>query len=81
MVGSYAHEFAQHELVGRGGFGTVHRCTHALDGTEYAMKKVLLSSNIREHVRLQKVRREVTILAKLSHQHIVRYYQVPTLLL
>ena len=78
----YASEFQELSALGRGGFGTVFKCTNALDGRLYAIKKIrimselgfdgLLSLHFKE--KLHRVLREVKILALLDHPHIVRYY-------
>ena len=79
----YNSEFEEIIALGRGGFGTVFRCKNALDGREYAVKKVLIRhrQGINEQhpaeeftLRLQRVLREVKILALLDHPNIVRYY-------
>ena len=79
----YNSEFEEILSLGRGGFGTVVRCKNALDGREYAVKKVLIRHRQSRHEqqpgkeftqRLQRVLREVKILALLDHPNIVRYY-------
>ena len=69
----YRKEFEEQEKLGKGGFGTVYRVRNKLDGHGYAMKKVRLSSSHDD--KLEKVLREVRILALLDHPHVVRYYQ------
>ncbi|XP_054018331.1 interferon-induced, double-stranded RNA-activated protein kinase [Dryobates pubescens] len=51
--------------IGEGGFGMVFKATAKLDKRTYAVKRVLFTD---------KVLREVTTLAKLEHENIVRYY-------
>jgi len=36
----YSSEFTEMSALGRGGFGTVYKCTNTLDGREYAVKKI-----------------------------------------
>lgn len=71
-------EFIEGSKLGRGGFGTVYKCRNRLDGHDYAVKKIRLSSDARWRQQLAKVLREVKILALLDHPNIVRYYQVRT---
>ncbi|KAJ1452590.1 kinase-like domain-containing protein, partial [Pelagophyceae sp. CCMP2097] len=71
----YSLEFEERSALGDGGFGTVTLSVNRLDGTEYAIKKIRLSSAIRWRPRLDKMLREVKILALLDHPNIVRYYQ------
>jgi serine/threonine protein kinase len=70
----YKSEFRELAPLGRGGFGTVFRCENALDGREYAIKKVWIPSGEEFSQRLHRVLREVKILALLDHPNIVRYY-------
>jgi len=67
----YREEFIQDIRLGKGGFGQVYRARHALDGVEYAVKKVLLTGSERAQERAV---REATCLAKLDHPNVVRYY-------
>ena len=71
----YEREFDEREKLGRGGFGTVAKATNKLDKIDYAIKKIRLSSDVTWRPRLDKMLREVKILALLDHPHIVRYYQ------
>lgn len=69
----YRTDFEEKERLGEGGFGTVFRAVNKLDGVEYAVKKVCLStSSSKENER---VLREVRHLAVLDHPNIIRYYQ------
>jgi serine/threonine protein kinase len=74
----YESEFEEKVPLGKGGFGTVFRCKNALDGREYAIKKVIIRHDISQpqefSQRLHRVLREVKILALLDHANIVRYY-------
>jgi len=67
----YATEFVEGALLGTGGFGAVYMATNRLDRVTYAVKKIhiILSS----HVLLLKILREASLLAKISHPHIVSY--------
>mmetsp|Transcript_4749 Transcript_4749/g.10776 ORF Transcript_4749/g.10776 Transcript_4749/m.10776 type:complete len:1553 (+) Transcript_4749:165-4823(+) len=78
----YTSEFTEILPLGRGGFGTVFRCQNALDGREYAIKKIKIMSQlsmdgkVTKHFsqKLHRVLREVKCLALLDHPNIVRYY-------
>ena len=82
----YTTEFRELEPVGRGGFGSVFRVRNELDGREYAVKKIRISSRQAaaeadgggtvtiDKRKLDRVLREVKILALLDHPNIVRYY-------
>jgi len=71
----YASEFDEEGALGKGGFGTVFECRNVLDGRQYAIKKVSIHGDDRSFKqRLDRVLREVKILAVLDHPNIVRYY-------
>lgn len=77
----FQSEFDQKNPLGRGGFGTVFQCENALDGSQYAIKKIRIKSQLdldgkvtkRFSQKLHRVLREVKILALLDHANIVRY--------
>ncbi len=71
----YALEFLERGRLGKGGFGAVYKSVNRLDGHDYAIKKIYLSSDVRNRRQLERVLREVKILAFLDHPNIVRYYQ------
>lgn len=78
----YRSEFKETLPLGRGGFGTVFQCKNALDGGEYAIKKIKIISQLSDDgkvtkhfsQKLHRVLREVKCLALLDHPNIVRYY-------
>ncbi|KAG7371225.1 WD40 repeat-containing protein [Nitzschia inconspicua] len=75
----YASEFEELGALGKGGFGSVFQCKNALDGRNYAIKKVRIRRSAKlsqaEFSRqLQRTLREVKSLALLDHPNIVRYY-------
>lgn len=73
VTSRYRADFEEKHRIGEGGFGTVFLAVNKLDGVEYAVKKVCLTSgNARENDR---VLREVRYLAQLDHPNIIRYYQ------
>jgi len=71
----YHSEFKETAALGRGGFGSVYQVLNTLDGCEYAVKKIRINATLETLERkLNKVLREVKILAVLDHPNIVRYY-------
>ncbi|KAI4498947.1 hypothetical protein M0802_006122 [Mischocyttarus mexicanus] len=67
----YHREFKEIEFIASGGFSSVFKALHLLDGIEYAVKKIVVRygqvSTIKQHLE------EVQILAKLNHPNIVSY--------
>ncbi|XP_072566514.1 uncharacterized protein [Paramormyrops kingsleyae] len=59
-------EFSDIEKLGRGGFGSVYKVKHRVDGKWYAVK---ITKYKGDHEK-----REVAALASLDHPNIVRYY-------
>uniref|UniRef100_G1P0C3 Eukaryotic translation initiation factor 2 alpha kinase 2 n=1 Tax=Myotis lucifugus TaxID=59463 RepID=G1P0C3_MYOLU len=59
-------DFEEITPIGSGAYGSVFKAKHRLDGTTYVIKRVQYNA--------RKVKREVKVLAKLSHPNIVRYY-------
>ncbi|XP_075563148.1 interferon-induced, double-stranded RNA-activated protein kinase [Pelecanus crispus] len=61
----FLDSFKNIEPIGEGGFGNVFKATGKIDEITYAVKRVDFTKN---------VKREVTLLARLDHKNIVRYY-------
>eukprot|EP00903_Cladosiphon_okamuranus_P008921 g8539.t1 len=70
----YLRDFEEEGLIARGSFGDVYRTRHRLDGTRYAIKKVVFRGIGVSNPRAQAVMREVQCLAQLDHKNIVRYH-------
>lgn len=67
----YHEQFHEISFIARGGFGEVYKARHRLDGTEYAIKKIVMPANRIEIINQQL--NEVRALAKLNHTNIVSY--------
>lgn len=68
--------------VGHGTFGQVMKVTHRLDRRHYAVKRLEITGSVDGTAAAAddltpdgKLLREVSTLARLSHPHVVRYYQ------
>jgi translation initiation factor 2-alpha kinase 4 len=70
-VSKFKYEYEDVECIGRGAGGSVYKARHKLDGVFYAIKKVKLNS--KKPARNVSLLREVTLLSRLQHEHIVRY--------
>lgn len=67
-------DFSHFLKIGRGGFASVYRCNHNIDGKAYALKKIRLANNNEEKSTLSRFEDEVRQLSSLENAHIVRYY-------
>ncbi|KAJ4315886.1 hypothetical protein N0V94_005714 [Neodidymelliopsis sp. IMI 364377] len=76
----YVREFAELEIVGKGGYGKVYKVKHRLDGSFYAVKRIAVSpaklAKVQQHgpQELNSMLEEVRSLAKFDHTNIVRYH-------
>ncbi|XP_075984551.1 eukaryotic translation initiation factor 2-alpha kinase-like isoform X2 [Anticarsia gemmatalis] len=69
--GRYENDFKALRLLGKGGFGVVFEARNNIDHCSYAVKRITLP---RRESKRDRVLREVRALAKLEHEHIVRYF-------
>ncbi|KAF8580136.1 Serine/threonine-protein kinase [Ramaria rubella] len=67
----WREDWEELEHLGEGGFGRVVKARNRLDGRIYAVKKIKLLQNTQDD---EKIFREVKLLSRLQHRHIVRYY-------
>ena len=66
----YARKFVEEGRIGRGGFGEVFRARNKTDGQLYAVKKIQAKSR----KALDPVLSEATVLSRLNHPNVVRYF-------
>ena len=74
----YLSDFVELGVLGRGGGGEVVKVKNRLDRRIYAVKKIVLASELGGRhwaTRNRKLRREVTTISRMTHVNIVRYYQ------
>ncbi|CAG9568143.1 unnamed protein product [Danaus chrysippus] len=69
--GRYENDFTTLKYLGKGGFGVVFEARNKIDHCSYAVKRITLP---RRESQRERVLREVRALAKLEHEHIVRYF-------
>lgn len=67
----YRREFREISFIANGGFGKVYKARHRLDGIDYAIKKIAVTSSHAD--TWQQHLNEVQTLAKLNHANIVSY--------
>ncbi|KAG7259067.1 hypothetical protein CRUP_026599, partial [Coryphaenoides rupestris] len=65
------HEFEELQLLGKGAFGAVIKVQNKLDGCYYAVKRILVNPASKQ---FRRIKGEVTLLSRLNHENIVRYY-------
>jgi len=58
-INSYSNSFEILDLLGRGGFGSVHKVKHKLDQQYYALKRIKIHLGAKEDIRNHKVFREI----------------------
>uniref|UniRef100_A0AAZ3R7R4 non-specific serine/threonine protein kinase n=1 Tax=Oncorhynchus tshawytscha TaxID=74940 RepID=A0AAZ3R7R4_ONCTS len=67
----YFNEFEELQLLGKGAFGTVIKVQNKLDGCYYAVKRIQVNPASKQ---FRRIKGEVTLLSRLNHENIVRYY-------
>uniref|UniRef100_A0A8C5AX79 non-specific serine/threonine protein kinase n=1 Tax=Gadus morhua TaxID=8049 RepID=A0A8C5AX79_GADMO len=67
----YFHEFEELQLLGKGAFGAVIKVKNKLDGCYYAVKRIQVNPVSKQ---FRRIKGEVTLLSRLNHENIVRYY-------
>lgn len=72
--GRIGKDFEEFSKIGEGGFGSVFKAKHKIDGSLYALKVIKLDVGISQSLREHKVIKEVKTMVKLNHKNVVRYY-------
>ncbi|XP_029349412.1 eIF-2-alpha kinase GCN2 [Echeneis naucrates] len=67
----YFDEFEELQLLGKGAFGSVIKVQNKLDGCYYAVKRIQVNPASKQ---FRRIKGEVTLLSRLNHENIVRYY-------
>ncbi|KAL0969170.1 hypothetical protein UPYG_G00223410 [Umbra pygmaea] len=67
----YFNEFEELQLLGKGAFGSVIKVQNKLDGCNYAVKRIQVNPASKQ---FRRIKGEVTLLSRLNHENIVRYY-------
>ncbi|NXL88182.1 E2AK4 kinase, partial [Alectura lathami] len=67
----YYNEFEELKLLGKGAFGAVIKVRNKLDGCYYAVKGIRINPASKQ---FRRIKGEVTLLSRLNHENIVRYY-------
>ena len=72
VVPRYEKQYSELRMIGRGGFGDVFIAKYYVDKKIYAIKKILIYEEDKNHI--EDFLSEILILARLEHPNIVRYY-------
>ncbi|XP_069773346.1 eIF-2-alpha kinase GCN2 isoform X2 [Narcine bancroftii] len=71
QLSRYYNEFEELKTLGKGAFGAVIQVKNKLDGCYYAVKRILVNPSSKQ---FRRIKGEVTLLSRLNHENIVRYY-------
>ncbi|XP_058843399.1 eIF-2-alpha kinase GCN2-like isoform X1 [Acipenser ruthenus] len=71
QLSRYYTEFEELKLLGKGAFGAVIKVQNKLDGCSYAVKRIQVNPASKQ---FRRIKGEVTLLSRLNHENIVRYY-------
>ncbi|XP_068195813.1 eIF-2-alpha kinase GCN2 [Antennarius striatus] len=71
QLSRYFNEFEELHLLGKGAFGAVIKVQNKLDGCYYAVKRIQVNPASKQ---FRRIKGEVTLLSRLNHENIVRYY-------
>ncbi|XP_061598878.1 eIF-2-alpha kinase GCN2 isoform X1 [Cololabis saira] len=71
QLSRYYIEFEELQLLGKGAFGAVIKVQNKLDGCYYAVKRIQVNPASKQ---FRRIKGEVTLLSRLNHENIVRYY-------
>ncbi|KAM4625732.1 eIF-2-alpha kinase GCN2 [Polymixia lowei] len=71
QISRYFNEFEELQLLGKGAFGAVIKVQNKLDGCYYAVKRIQVNPASKQ---FRRIKGEVTLLSRLNHENIVRYY-------
>uniref|UniRef100_A0AAQ6AAV9 non-specific serine/threonine protein kinase n=1 Tax=Amphiprion ocellaris TaxID=80972 RepID=A0AAQ6AAV9_AMPOC len=71
QLSRYFNEFEELQLLGKGAFGAVIKVQNKLDGCYYAVKRIQVNPACKQ---FRRIKGEVTLLSRLNHENIVRYY-------
>jgi len=73
-ISTYTRDFIEEEPIGSGGFGTVFRARHKVDGRSYAVKKIMFKCRHFMTNFADSLLREVQVLSRVTSSNVARYY-------
>jgi len=72
-IGDIKDKYDIGEIIGRGGFSTVHEVTRKSDGSKYAVK-IVEKTMLQEDIKL--LRREIEIMKQVDHLNILKLIEI-----
>ena len=72
-TGRFLKDFENIQFIGKGGFGTVFKAKHTIDGGIYAIKVIKSNLGIDDELDNLKEVQEIKTMLKVEHKNIVRY--------
>ena len=72
-TGRFLKDFENIQFIGKGGFGSVFKATHIIDGGIYAIKIIKSNLGIDDELEQLNEVQEIKTMLKVEHKNIVRY--------
>ena len=72
-TGRFLKDFENIQFIGKGGFGSVFKAKHTIDGGIYAIKVIKSNLGIDDELDNLKEVQEIKTMLKVEHKNIVRY--------
>ena len=72
-TGRFLKDFENIQFIGKGGFGSVFKATHTIDGGIYAIKIIKSNLGIDDELDQLNEVQEIKTMLKVEHKNIVRY--------
>ena len=72
-TGRFINNFGNIQLIDKGGFGTVFKAEHKIDGSYYAIKVIKVQIGLDDDISKIEEVQEIKMMMKVEHTNIVRY--------
>ena len=72
-TGRFINNFENIQLIDKGGFGTVFKAKHKIDGSFYAIKVIKVQIGLDDDISKIEEVQEIKMMMKVEHTNIVRY--------
>ena len=71
--GRFIMNFENIRLIDKGGFGTVFKAEHKIDGRQYAIKVIKVNIGVNDDISKIEEVKEIKMMMKVEHNNIVKY--------